>query len=188
MARDCTVKKDPNGFLGSSSPPGSASGGLGMGMGMGAMSGGGKAFDSEYASLMAELGEGGDSGGKGWGGRGDGGGMGDSGLGMGLGGSGGIPPWRRPDVWQQQQAPPQNNPGGYRPPQAMGGYGGAPYPGAPAAGYAGGSGYGPNGQWVGYPQAGASGYGTQQAGGYDPAAYAQYYQGLYQQQQTAAPQ
>ena len=43
MARDCTVNKDPNAAVmnGSGSPP---------------MSKGG--FDSEYASLMAELGEG----------------------------------------------------------------------------------------------------------------------------------
>ncbi len=51
MARDCTVKSDPN------APPGASM----------ALSNnrGGANFDSEYASLMAELGEGGGSGGGG---------------------------------------------------------------------------------------------------------------------------
>lgn len=129
-------------------------------------------FDSEYASLMAELGEGGKGPGDGpknpW--------TGSAGHDITAGGSN-IPPWRRPEVWQSSAVTPQNN--GYRPPQAgFPGYGGG-YGGAPAA---------PGQQW-----AGQAGYGGAQGGAsYYPsqdysANYAQYYQGQYAQQQTGTP-
>ncbi|RDX57484.1 hypothetical protein K466DRAFT_477598 [Polyporus arcularius HHB13444] len=157
MARDCTVNRDPNAAaLGASSPPSMIKGG----------------FDSEYASLMAELGETG---------KGPGGDGGRWGGGAGhdiTGGGSNIPPWRRPEVWQS--APPVNaNPqGGFRPPQ--GPYNG--YGGAPAGGYGGGApGYGQ----AGYPAPGGAGY-------YPPsqdygAGYAQYYQNQYSQQQISTP-
>lgn len=151
MARDCTVNRDPN-VVHSPDPPPMKSG-----------------FDSEYASLMAELGEsgkgpGGDSGRAPW--------AGSAGHDITAGGSN-IPPWRRPEVWQSSALPnPQNN--GYRPPQTpYAGYG------APASG--GYSATAPGQQWGG--QAGYS-----QAGGYyqQPtdyaASYAQYYQNQYSQQ------
>ena len=119
-------------------------------------------FDSEYASLMAELGEGGKGPGgdqgKPW--------TGSAGHDITAGGSN-IPPWRRPEVWQTRAPPPQNN--GYRPPQA---------------GYSGYSGY-PAGYGQGYTGAAATNYyGSQD---YSSANYAQYYQNQYAQQQTAAP-
>ncbi|KAG5351573.1 hypothetical protein C0989_005789 [Termitomyces sp. Mn162] len=141
MARDCTVNKDPNAPpmpLGGPSPPGGRAG-----------------FDSEYASLMAELGEGGVSGANdaAW-----------SAPGMShdiTAGGSNIPPWRRPESWIQPANNNQQPQGGYRPPQAsygaQGGYGG--------------------GQWAGY--SGAAGY--QQPQDYN---YASYYQGQYAQQQT----
>lgn len=114
-------------------------------------------FDSEYASLMAELGEGaggGAEGTKSWGGPG----MGHD---ITAGGSN-IPPWRRPENWQQPAAPAQQQ--GYRPPQ---GYGG---------GYS-GTGYTAGGNaWAGYQQ---GGYQQPQ----DYSNYASYYQGQYAQQQ-----
>ena len=72
-----------------------------------------------------------------------------------------IPPWRRPEVWQQ---PANNNmqQQGYRPPQA--GYG---------AGYGAGGAYAAGGQWAGYP----GGYQQPQ----DYANYSQYYSGQYAQ-------
>lgn len=112
-------------------------------------------FDSEYASLMAELGEGAaggaDPGKSAW-------------LAPSMGhditaGGSNIPPWRRPEVWLQpnNQQPQQ---GGYRPPQP--GYG---------AGYGGAAGYAAAGsQWAGYQQP------------QDYANYASYYQGQYAQQ------
>lgn len=156
MARDCTVNKDPNAVvaLGGPSPPQTARGG----------------FDSEYASLMAELGEGG------------GGPAGDSGKASWAGpsithditaGGSNIPPWRRPEVWQTpaNNNQPQQQGGGYRPPPQGYGYGGA------AAG-----GYGASGsqQWAGYPQ--ASSYPQQPQ---DYSNYASYYQGQFAQQQTS---
>lgn len=139
MARDCTVNKDPNAIAMGSPPP---------------MNKGG--FDSEYASLMAELGEsgrgaGGDTVKSSWGAP-------SAGHDITAGGSN-IPPWRRPESWQSNN-PPQNQ--GYRPPQ--------PYSGYSAPGY--------SAQWgqQGYP-----GYGSQ-----DYAAnYAQYYQQQYAQQQPS---
>ncbi|KAL4252311.1 Branchpoint-bridging protein [Abortiporus biennis] len=156
MARDCTVNKDPNAIH---APPSQSM----------ALTKGG--FDSEYASLMAELGEGGKGpggdGGKPW--------AGSTGHDITAGGSN-IPPWRRPEVWQSaQNIPQQQQNTGYRPPQA--GYGGGGY----------GGGYSAGGQWGGQQQ----GYG--QAGGYYPQAagqdynYAQYYQNQYAQQQTGTP-
>ncbi|KAF7795952.1 hypothetical protein EIP86_007121 [Pleurotus ostreatoroseus] len=144
MARDCTVNRDPN-AIHQAPPP---------------MKGG---FDSEYASLMAELGEGGKGpggdAGKPW--------TGSAGHDITAGGSN-IPPWRRPEAWQSTAVPPQNN--GYRPPQ--GGYG--------YNGYGGQQGYG-----QGYGGGGANypGYGQQEYS----ANYAQYYQNQYAQQQTATP-
>lgn len=137
MARDCTVNKDPNAPIPPPQPSGPPRGG----------------FDSEYASLMAELGEGGgagvDTAKTSW-----------VGPAMGhdiTGGGSNIPPWRRPEAWQQS-GPVQNT--GYRPPQP--GYGGYP-------GYNGGS-------WAGYNQ----GY-----SGQDYSNYASYYQGQYPQQQIS---
>ncbi|KIJ14281.1 hypothetical protein PAXINDRAFT_12932 [Paxillus involutus ATCC 200175] len=153
MARDCQVNRDPN------APPPPA----GSPPGPGALSKGG--FDSEYASLMAELGEGGkgptgDSGRGPWGG---------SGVGHDItAGGSNIPPWRRPEMWQSNQ-PQQNS--GYRPPQGQA-YGGGGY----------GAQYG-GGQWAagGYPQ---GAYGQQSD---YSASYAQYYQQQYAQQQISTP-
>lgn len=128
-------------------------------------------FDSEYANLMAELGEGvkgsgGGSGGTSW--------AGSAGHDITAGGSN-VPPWRRPEVWQSS-APVQQNTG-YRPPQAYPGYSGAP-------GYS-----TANQQWSGGAQ---PSYGQQaypyngQAQDYS-ASYAQYYQNQYAQQQTGTP-
>jgi len=150
MARDCTVNRDPNAPpLSGPSPPMIKSG-----------------FDSEYANLMAELGESGSGSGSGepgrtlWAGP-------STGHDITAGGSS-IPPWRRPEVWQTNNPPQQQQ--GYRPPQGYGGgYGGAP------AGYGGA-------QYGGYAQ--ASSY-PQQPQDYN---YAQYYQGQYaQQQQIGTP-
>ncbi|EGN99085.1 hypothetical protein SERLA73DRAFT_54297, partial [Serpula lacrymans var. lacrymans S7.3] len=155
MARDCTVNKDPNAVpLGGPSPPSNKGG-----------------FDSEYASLMAELGEGGRGGGgdvvkSSWAGP-------TSGHDITAGGSN-IPPWRRPEVWQSSN---NNNTSqqnvGYRPPQQ--GYPG--YSGAPGQ-------YGAS-QWSGQPASGYSqaGYGQQDYS----ANYAQYYQNQYAQQQISTP-
>jgi splicing factor 1 len=146
MARDCTVNKDPNAVAVLGGPSGN------------------KGFDSEYASLMAELGESADMG------RGGAGGVARD---ITAGGSS-IPPWRRPEVWQTN-APPaaQPQPSGYRPPAA---YGAMPAYGAPGQGWGG----------AGYPQvAPATGYG-QSSQGYE-ANYAQYYQNQYSQQQLDAP-
>src|ERR1700761_8175176 len=158
MARDCTVNKGA--AFGGSDPVGPGPGGSPSQ----AMVKGG--FDSEYASLMAELGETGkgpgpDSGRGPWGG-----GVGDTTN------SSNVPPWRRAEVWQSALGSlntQQNS--GYRPPQP--GYGG--YPGGGAA-----PGYGQQG-YSGYPQASASGYSQSQ----DYSNYAQYYQGQYAQQTSS---
>ncbi|OCH95465.1 hypothetical protein OBBRIDRAFT_788351 [Obba rivulosa] len=154
MARDCTVNRDPNAVH--TPPPPVGKGG----------------FDSEYASLMAELGEGG----KGPGGDGPKNPWaGSAGHDITAGGSN-IPPWRRPEVWQSSAIPPANTQAnGFRPPQGYsGGYGA--YPGAT-----------PGQQWSGapgsYPQ-GSSYY--PQSQDYS-ANYAQYYQNQYSQQQTGTP-
>jgi splicing factor 1 len=144
MARDCTVNKDQ------------MSNNFGVDTDSTALARGG--FDSEYASLLAELGEGGKSNDgprPGWGGQG-------AGHDITAGGSN-VPPWRRPEMWQtpggnqpQQQ---QQQSMGYRPPQpGYGAYGG----------YGGQQGYGGS-----YPQ--------QQGQDYS-ANYAQYYQNQYAQQ------
>ncbi|KAJ7746632.1 hypothetical protein B0H16DRAFT_1556557 [Mycena metata] len=147
MARDCTQGKDPNAMgLGGPAPPQN-----------------GRVFDSEYANLMAELGEtpGGAAAAVGgpqsaWSAPAD-----------ITGGGSGIPPWRRPESWQAP-ANQQQGGGGYRPPQA--GYG---------AGYGqGGYGGGPGAAWAGYQ---GSGY-PQQSQDYN---YASYYQGQYAQQQAS---
>ncbi|KAI0701329.1 hypothetical protein BC835DRAFT_239719 [Cytidiella melzeri] len=134
MARDCTVNRDPNAVQ--HAPPPTMKGG----------------FDSEYASLMAELGESG----KGPGGDGGRPWTGSAGHDITAGGSN-IPPWRRPEVWQSNIPPPQTN--GFRPPQ--GGYPGGGYGVQP--GYGGQQGYYPQGQDY-------------------SANYAQYYQSQYAQQ------
>ncbi|KAH9856547.1 hypothetical protein C2E23DRAFT_445792 [Lenzites betulinus] len=168
MARDCTVNRDPNAVHVAASNPNMPKSG----------------FDSEYASLLAELGEtskgpGGDSGRLPWTGSGD-----------ITGGGSNIPPWRRPEVWQS--AAPSNpqgggggggGGGGYRPPtgsyngygSAPGGYGGGAPGAAPAWG----------GQGGGYGQGGQPGYYPQSQD--NSAGYAQYYQSQYSQQQIAAP-
>ncbi|RXW24258.1 hypothetical protein EST38_g1593 [Candolleomyces aberdarensis] len=146
MARDCQVNKDPNAPQPPSGPPVNRGG----------------HFDSEYASLMAELGETPASSDplKSWSGP-------STGHDITAGGTN-IPPWRRPEVWAQAPPPPQQQ---FRPPQ--GGYGGG-YP-------AGAGGYGDSAaQWQGYGQA-AQGYGQPQ----DYANYAAYYQGQYAQQQIS---
>ena len=167
MARDCTVRRDPNAVFSGSPPPPNGPPGPGTT---------GKGFDSEYESLMAELGEG----------AGGAGGSGDPGkMPWGPGGPGGpqvansdLPPWRRPEVWQSaglgggQSA--QGGQSGYRPPQQGYGYGGAPGYGAAPQGYG-------QGQYAGY----------QASGSYPPqqdysSAYAQYYQ--QQQYAQQAPQ
>lgn len=135
MARDCQVNKDPD------ASPGAV------------MNKGG--FDSEYANLMAELGEGakgpGDSGKGSWSAP-------SAGHDITAGGSN-VPPWRRPEAWISNN--PQPN-AGYRPPQAYGGY-------------PGGQSYGSQWSGQGYPQAtyGQADYSAQ---------YAQYYQQQYAQQ------
>lgn len=146
MARDCTINRDPN------APPPPPAGPPPPGMPP--MNGAGRGFDSEYANLMAELGE-------------SPGGATDlskpswaAGPGAGhdiTGGGTNIPPWRRPEAWQTNLGPPQQG-GGYRPPQ---GFGGPP-------GYGGGGGMG--GQW-GAGGGGGGGYGYPQQG---QEQYAQY--------------
>ncbi|KAJ3482038.1 hypothetical protein NLI96_g7250 [Meripilus lineatus] len=157
MARDCTVNRDPNAIH---APPPSS---------MALTKGGG--FDSEYANLMAELGEGGKGpggdAGKPW--------AGSAGHDITAGGSN-IPPWRRPEVWQTNIPPPQNT--GYRPPQYAAGAGGY----GAGAGYNGGQWGGQQQQQQGYSQSGY--YPQSQDYG---ASYAQYYQNQYSQQQTTAP-
>jgi splicing factor 1 len=145
MARDCTVNKDPNAQAVSINGPSSQA--------LTSRTG----FDSEFANLMAELGEStggpGDPGKTPW----DAPSMGHD---ITAGGSN-IPPWRRPESWIQ---PANNQNQGYRPPQA-GGYGG---------GYGAGYGASGGGQWAGY---GGSGYQQPQ----DYSNYASYYQGQYAQ-------
>lgn len=154
MARDCNVNKDANAPAFGGPPTNMNKGG----------------FDSEYASLMAELGEsgkgsGGDAGRGPWGG-----GAGGHDI---TGGGSNIPPWRRPEVWVSNINQNQNQnalQGGYRAPQqGYGGYGGAP------------GGYDPNAQqaWAGYSQQAP----YQQPQDYN---YAQYYQNQYAQQ-TSTP-
>ena len=143
MARDCTVNKDPNAqaiAANGSSQALSRSG-----------------FDSEYASLMAELGEGGggsDPSKNPWE-------TSNTGHDITAGGTN-IPPWRRPEMWAQPAAAPQQAP--FRHPQAA--YGAGYTPGYGAAG----------GQWAGYTGAG---YPAQSQ---DYSNYAAYYQGQYTQQ------
>jgi splicing factor 1 len=159
MARDCTVNKgvaftgDPVGG-GPGGPPSQAM----------VKSGG---FDSEYASLMAELGEtgkgpGADSGRGQWGG-----GVGDITT-----SSSNIPPWRRPEVWQSALGALSTQNTSYRPPQP--GYSGYPGGGgAPSYGQPGYSGFPQQAPGSGYPQS------------QDYSNYAQYYQGQYAQQTSS---
>ena len=154
MGRDCTLNKDPNA----------------MPM-MGASPTNKGVFDSELASLLAEIGEGNrgstDTAKPAWAGPAPGHDI--------TGGGSNIPPWRRPEVWQTPGAnQPQTQQSGYRPPQ---GYGGGAYGGVSGA-YGGGA-----QQWgmqAGYPQ--APGYPQQQD---YSASYAQYYQNQYAQQQIS---
>ena len=158
MARDCTVNRDPNASHG---PPAMMKGG----------------FDSEYASLMEELGE------TGKGSGGDGRRWNGGGHDVAGGGSN-VPPWRRPEVWQSSShnANPQGN---FRPPQgSFNGYGGGP-----GGGYGGGGGQGWNGGQPGYDQQqqqqGSGGYYQQGQSQDYGAGYAQYYQNQYSQQLSA---
>ena len=122
MARDCTVNKDPNAPMTQPPPPGPP----GMNT---------RGFDSEYASLMAELGEGPASGGDpnkaSWQAP-------PAGHDI-TGGGSNIPPWRRPEAWISNVQPQQSQ-----------GYGGGGYGGAQGGygGQWGGGGY----QQQGYPQ------------------------------------
>lgn len=148
MARDCQVNRDPNAPPPPPGPPGAVTKG---------------GFDSEYASLMAELGEGG----KGPGGDGGRGPWGSTGAGHDItAGGSNIPPWRRPEMWQSNQH--QNS--GYRPPQ--------PYTSGYGAQYT-------SGQWAGAAGGYASGTYSQQSD--YSASYAQYYQQQYAQQQISTP-
>ncbi|KAJ2933400.1 hypothetical protein H1R20_g3704, partial [Candolleomyces eurysporus] len=142
MARDCTVNKGLHGSAPASSQPMNPAG-----------------FDSEYANLMAELGEAPAANDpvKSWSAP-------TLGHDITAGGTN-IPPWRRPEVWAQPAPPPQQQ---YQPHAA--GYGG--YPGA--------GGYGNSAAWQGYGQA-AQGYGQPQ----NTSNYAAYYQGQYAQQQVS---
>lgn len=166
MARDCTVRRDPNAVFNDSPPPPNGPPGVP----------GPKGFDSEYASLMAELGEGGAVGGgndpvkPSWG---------ATAPGVPQVANSDLPPWRRPEVWQSaglggtQSGQSQ---GGYRPPQP--GYGGVGVYGGASGGYGGA----PQGYGQGtYPSYQAP-YG-QQSQDYS-GAYAQYYQQQYSQQQS----
>ncbi|KAF8525812.1 hypothetical protein BU17DRAFT_41406 [Hysterangium stoloniferum] len=160
MARDCTVRRDPNALFNGSPPPNQP------GMLPQVGPNGSKGFDSEYASLMAELGEGNTGGNDApkpsWG---------ASAPGLPQVASSDLPPWRRPEVWQSASLGPQPQNQGYRPPQPGGypaGYSGAAY-GAP--------GYGQSA--AAYP-----GYQAPYGGQQDYSdAYAQYYQQQYAQQQ-----
>jgi len=147
MARDCPVNRDPTAAALQPSNSPMIKGG----------------FDSEYANLMAELGEGG----KGPGDLGKTPWMGSAGHDITAGGSN-IPPWRRPEMWQSTipGAPQQGMQQGYRPPQ----------PGFDSYGGGMQGGYGAN-QW------GVQGQYQQPQ---DYGNYTQYYQGQYQQQ-TGTP-
>ena len=111
MARDCTVNKGLYGSAPSSAQPINPAG-----------------FDSEYANLMAELGEtpAANEPPKSW----------SAGHDVTAGGAN-IPPWRRPEVWAQPAPLPQQQ---YQPHVA--GYGG----------YSGAGGYGNPVAWQGYGQ------------------------------------
>ncbi|KZO96577.1 hypothetical protein CALVIDRAFT_563661 [Calocera viscosa TUFC12733] len=158
MARDCTVKRDPNGQF--SAPPQNNPFSPHNGPGSGPKTG----FDSEYESLMAELGEGVTSSG--------GGGHGGDSSGSN------IPPWRKPEMWitQQQQQQNQRLQGGFYPQQAgfQGLYSGALGGGQPVYDqnqYAAYQGYG-----------GAEGQQTQ----WTPEQIQQYYAAMGYQQATPA--
>lgn len=142
MARDCTQKQNPNGIFPSPNGPGGPNGANGA-LVRGSGGGGNQYVDSEFANLMAELGETAavastTSGNAPWGRDGPAPEI--------LAGGTSIPPWRRPEVWLQPS-------GGQRPQQGQPGYQG--YPGGYAAGY---QGYGANAwQQAGYAQQGYTG-------------------------------
>ncbi|KAI5451242.1 hypothetical protein NCC49_001839 [Naganishia albida] len=159
MARDCFQKGGPaGGFGGPAAAPKTQ-------------------FDSEYQSLMAELGEGGGSA------QGPVRGAITAAGEPGAAGQDGvkIPPWRIPENWFSNSRPQggfQGGGGGGYQPQQQGGYQGYAAQGGAQAG---GAGYD-------YSQAGANAWG-QGAAGYNQAAYggqdayAAYYASLQQQQQ-----
>lgn len=157
MARDCPVNRDPTAAM---QQPMDTPGAL--------IKGG---FDSEYANLMAELGEGGkapgDAGKTPW--------MASAGHDITAGGSN-IPPWRRPEMWQSTTpgAPQQPQQQGYRPPQpGYESYGGVP-----------GGAYGAaNAQWGMQQQQQQQGQQQYPQQAQDYGNYAQYYQNQYSQQQ-----
>lgn len=167
LARDCTQSR-----------PGFAGSPVGGGPGAGGGAPGG--FDSEYASLMAELGEGGGGGGGAANGRAGsgsaapetphpygGGPPGARPIGQGqapIGPDGKkIPPWRQPDIWN---APGFAGPGGFGGPRGPRFGGGAPGGGGfggPAATGANAYGGGAGGQgWAGAPNQHGAGWGAQQ--------------------------
>ncbi|KAI4523045.1 hypothetical protein K525DRAFT_361439 [Schizophyllum commune Loenen D] len=111
MARDCTVNKDPAMLASMNGTPNG--GAVGGPMDLVQRSG----FDSEYANLMAELGE--NPGGAADQGRGSWQGTPANDI---TGGGVNVPPWRRPENWTQ---PSQQQNQGYRPPAPYGGYQGS---------------------------------------------------------------
>ncbi|KAG8819047.1 hypothetical protein FRC19_010154 [Serendipita sp. 401] len=142
MARDCTQRQNPNGNFPSPGGPGGPPPGANGAMVRG--SGGGGYADSELAKLMAELGEtaAAASGGSGapWG-R-------DVAPEIPAGGTS-VPPWRRPEVWQQSNTTNR--------PQGQQGYSAGYPPGYGQAGYT--AAYGSNPwQQAGYPQQAYAGY------------------------------
>jgi splicing factor 1 len=148
MARDCTQKPNPNGaFPGPNGPPAPNSNNGAMVRGStGGGSGSGPYVDSEFANLMAELGEtaaaaSGGSGSAPWA---------RDGVAPEIPAGGtSIPPWRRPEVWLQPAT-------GQRPQQAGQGYP-AGYQQAYGQAYAG---YGAANPWQ------QAGYAQQQYAGY----------------------
>lgn len=149
MARDCTQRQNPNGTFPDANGPGGPNGANGTNGALVRGSAGGNGYvDSEFANLMAELGEtaaaaSAGAGNAPWGRDGPA-------PEIPAGGTS-IPPWRRPEVWLQ----PSGGSGGQRPQQGQQGYSGG-YPQGYGQTY---PGYGAN-QWqqAGYAQAGYAGY------------------------------
>jgi splicing factor 1 len=175
MARDCAAGRSGGGPM---------DGGFGGPPGIGGPPNGARGpagFDSEYASLMAELGEGGAGGGGGGGGGAPVGAIGWTGnaaAGPDVTAAGSnVPPWRRPEMWIQSAQPQPQRPS-FQPPAGYNGQGwggGQQQQGAYPQG--GGGGGGQFSQQGYYPQGQQQG----QQGGFD---YAQYY-AQYGQQQPA---
>lgn len=210
LARDCTQPRQ-----GFGAPGGPGGGAYGMQPGNGASGvGGSAAFDSEYASLMAELGESG----TGRAGSGTPAGAGGAAGGVGPSANAGgadaprgpdgkkIPPWRQPDIWASPgfHGGGGQGFGGPRGPRfgqghghgGFGGPGGHAATGANAHGPMGGQGWGgAHNAMGGYQGGSGGGWGQQQqqqqqqpAPGGDQrdysAEWAAYYAQQAQQQQT----